>query len=278
MTQLWKWSCQRWGWFCQSTWRRGSFVSFLLLLIYLLFGWMSWLATQNLPLSLTIAAAMLATFVALFMDASKNWIWRPDISVSYVHGADYCEKVLMRGVGANGQVIEAPAYYFRLRIANKGTRRAEKLEVLAADLLKRQSDGDYALLRRYSMNLKWTHVGVPILEGISPKMERFCDIGHIIRPQDRNQLPNENIPSADPNSTILSFDMETIANHRPDLIEPGLYRLTLFIAASNNPPVRRILEIDLTGKWSDDMGEMLRDRNRVRLLSPAEITDSVKEA
>jgi len=54
---------------------------------------MSCLATQNLSLSLTIAAAVLAAFVALFMDALKTWIWRPDISVSYVHGADYCDKV-----------------------------------------------------------------------------------------------------------------------------------------------------------------------------------------
>jgi len=247
------------------------------LLIYLLFAWMSWPATQNLSVSLTIAAAVFAAFVALFMDALKTCVWRPDISVSYVHGADYCEKVLMRGNGANAQLVEASAYYFRLRIANKGNRRAEKLEVLAADLLKRQSDGEYALLRRYSMNLKWTHVGVPILDGISPKMERFCDIGHIIRPMDRNRLQSENLSSADSNATLLSLDLETIANHLPHLIEPGQYRLTLFIAASNNRPVQRILEIELTGKWSDDMGEMLREEIRVHLLAPAEIVDSVQE-
>lgn len=275
---MWNWYCQLWGRFCQSTWRRGSFVFFLLLLIYLFFAWMSCLATQNLSLSLTIAAAVLAAFVALFMDALKTWIWRPDISVSYVHGEDYCEKVLMRGLVASAQVIDASAYYFRLLIANKGTQRAEKLEVLAADLRRRRSDGEYALVRRYSMNLKWTHVGVPILDGISPNMERFCDVGHVIRPKDRNRLPSENLSSADPNATILSLDLETIANHLPHLIEPGQYRLTLFIAAKNNRPVQRILEIEVTGKWSDDIGEMLREGIRIRLLSPAEITDSVQEA
>lgn len=225
-------------------------------------------------MSLAIAAAIFAAFVALFLDAIKSWIWRPELEVTYVHGPDYWDKPLMR-FEANGQVAEVPCYYLRLRIANKGTRRAEKVEVLATDLQMRQDDGSYALLRRYSMNLKWTNLGTAILDGISPGMERFCDIGHIIRPQDRLDILGENSPSFNPEQTILSFDVEAQPNHLTHLVEPGQYRLTLHVAASKNPPVEHVLDVELTGEWFEVMNDMLMDGVRVSLLSPSDIQDSV---
>ena len=119
--------------------------------------------------------------------------------MSYVAGPDYCERVRL-AANVNGQVVSAKGYYFRLLIANKGQRRAEKVEVLVKNLREVRPDGSRPVLRRYSMNLKWTHIGTPILDGISSDMERFCDIGHCLCPQERTALltSNVNLSTIDP--------------------------------------------------------------------------------
>ena len=129
------------------------------------------------------------------------------------------------------------------------------------------------LLGRFSMNLRWTYIGITVIDGISPGMERFCDIGHVISPRDRNRLRGEAPPSSDPNATILHLDLEAEPNHLPHLVKPGQYRLNLLITASNAVPAKRILQFELTGKWSESMNEMLREGIRGLLLTSDELTD-----
>ena len=218
------------------------------------------------PIWLTGFAALLASLVALFGEAVRGWIWRPNLTVSYVPGADYCEYVKFMD-NVDGRAVSAQGYYFRLLISNKGSRRAEKVEVLVTNLRKQQPDGSRSVVHRYSMNLKWTHVGTNMLDGISPKMERFCDIGHSLYPPARATLhPSENLPTVDSDTAILSLDPEAQANHPIHLIEPGKYDLALSISAANHLPVQKKLEIEITGKWSNDLGKMLSEGIRLRLV------------
>jgi len=172
------------------------------------------------PIWLTGFAALLASFVALFGEAVRNWIWRPNLTVSHVPGRDYCEHGMLMGI-ANAQVFSANCYYFRLLISNNGPRRAEKVEVLVTNLRKQQPDGSRPVVHRYSMNLKWAYIGTTILDGISSKMERFCDIGHSLCPQDRATypVPSEVLSTVASDTAILSLDVEFQAN-RPTHLGP----------------------------------------------------------
>jgi hypothetical protein len=117
------------------------------------------------------------------------------------------------------------------------------------------------------MNLKWTHLGTSVLDGISSKMERFCDIGHCLRPQDRAAFPSasEQLPAVAADTAILSLDVEAQANHPTHLLEPGIYEMSLMISATNHLPIYKLLEIDVTGDWSDDLDRMVNDGIRIRL-------------
>jgi hypothetical protein len=255
-----------WTYYSRSSWARGLGTLLVLLAVVLFLIKISDNPSNTSPIWLTGFAALLASFVALFGEAVRGWIWRPNLTVSHVPGPDYCEKVTVLGM-ANGRILTAKGYYFRLLISNKGPRRAEKVEVLVTSLRKQQPDGSRPMVRRYSMNLKWTHVGTNMLDGLSPKMERFCDIGHCLYPPEREALhPIVSLPNVDANTAILSLDLEAQANYPIHLIEPGKYELSLSISASNHEPINKVLEIEVTGKWSDDLGEMLRGGIRLRLI------------
>jgi len=72
------------------------------------------------PYLLLGVAALIASLVALFGDAVRRWIWRPVLTMEYVHGPDYCDTPVLRGI-ARGQQVASDCYYFSVRIANKGT-------------------------------------------------------------------------------------------------------------------------------------------------------------
>jgi hypothetical protein len=256
-----------------TTRRALAVLIFLLMLWGIIVGLGTW-GGQSPPIALTIAAALVGTFTALFLDAIKGWIWRPHLAVSYTHGDDYVARAELRWVG-NGQSLEAPCYFFRILIENHGSRPAERVEVMATELRMQQSDGQYSLVQRYSLNLGWTH-SAPAFGAISPGMHRFCDVGHIVRPAERVQSPTENLPSVDQTTTIFSIDLEKKPNNLVHLLQPGRYRLTLIVAASNNRPIHRTFEVGFDGNWFDDMNQMLATSVSTRLLSPAEFAHEAK--
>ncbi len=50
------------------------------------------------------------------------------------------------------------------------------------------------------------------------------------------------------------------------LIPQGKYRLLLQIAAANKKPVKKTLEITLTGNWYDDEARMFSDGIGIRMI------------
>jgi hypothetical protein len=205
-----------------------------------------------------------ATFAALFSEAVRNWIWRPVLEVSYVHGPDYCDKPAF-WAKINGHLIQSDCFYFRLRIANRGTRRAECVQVFVSDLHRQESGRIGPLVRRYSMNLKWTNIGKPQLDVLAQETERFCDIGHVVRPSERSQFELEDLPGFHTTQAILSLDVEVRPLHRTHLIEAGKYWLGVVVVASNARAIRKTLTIDLTGKWYEDLDTMLQQGIRIEV-------------
>jgi hypothetical protein len=211
-------------------------------------------------------ATVAAIAVALLRDDILNWISPPLLTVSYVHGPCYCDTPLFRPSDGNPTVV-ADSYYFSLRIHNKATRNAKNVEVFA-DELHRVDNGER--IRRFSLRLKWAYLVESRLETLAPGMERFCNIGYIIDPQQRGKFANEDIPGDDgmpADTTLFSLDLEAKPHHLIHLLKPGKYALSLIVVAVNHAPIRKSIEINLKGRWfANDMTKMLSDGVEIGLM------------
>ena len=162
-------------------------------------------------------------------------------------------------------------YYFRLRVSNKGRRKAESVEAIARELKRRHADG-----RTFSrvnsclpMNLRWSHTREVFLPAISPKTYKHCDLAHVVDPAERKHFPLEQKtwPNVEPDSTILSFDTTVQPYIKTHLVQPGTYWLQIVVAAANAEPIHRTLEITLKGDWFKEEQNMLAQGIGIRMLS-----------
>jgi len=190
--------------------------------------WLIAISTIALAIG-TIALAL----VAAFQDIIRAWVMRPKLDASITMAPPDCHKTKMKSRGALGWV-EADCYYFRIRVRNSGNRRAEQVEILAKELIKQQRDGSLTKLTWFlPMSLSWSHVQRPLLDGISPEMEKHCDLGHIIKPDLRSKFALEDHTQLGVTSskTIFSFDLEVKPFTMSHLIPPGKYRLVLLVGS-----------------------------------------------
>lgn len=210
-----------------------------------------------------------AVLVAIFQDKIRSWVTRPKLNVSIKLGPPDCHSIpLVRTDLKTGEtLLEAPCYYLRLRVDNSGNQKAESVEVFAAELLKCQADGQFKEVESFlPMNLRWAHYREIIFPAIVPGVYKHCDLGHIIDPQLRSGFPPEdksweNVP---PEKTVLSLDTAVKPNTRSYLIPPGKYHLVLLVAAANAKPIKKTLEITLTGDWYEDEKRMLGEGIGIR--------------
>jgi hypothetical protein len=217
---------------------------------------------------LVFATAGLA-IVAAFQDRVRGWLTQPKLDVNLKLSPPDCHKTSLKSITKEGVVVaEASCYYFRLLVKNTGNQRAELVEVWAAELKKRQADGSFKTVEEFlPMNLVWSHVR-RVLDSISPDMQKFCDLGHIIDPAERPKFPMEDNPKLGVASdkAILSLDLEMQPFTMSHLIPPGAYQLTLKVAAANAKPVSKRLEVILTGDWYKDERKMLGEGITIRTL------------
>ena len=211
-----------------------------------------------------VAAAItfFAVLVALFKDELlKSWR-KPILNLSMHAGPPDCHRTkvfttlfqpALTNVGAN-------CHYLRLWVTNTGKTRAESVQVFVAKLLRRGADGSYAEVRGFlPMNLRWSHSEGERIEifasGISPKMGKHCDFGHVVDPSYRVSFGHQ-LKSVPAEQTILAFDVEFLSASLGYLVPPGTYRAKLLVAAANCAPRAYTLEVTLTGKWFKDETEM----------------------
>ncbi len=124
------------------------------------------------------------------------------------------------------------SYWVRVKVENNGRTRAEKIQVSLSNLYYRPGvDGEFSEDARhhFPLNLKWAHIGAPILDGISPDMVALCDVIALSDPANPHppQLPN--IPS---NATVGRLQLEVNLPPEFDSLRPGSWKLTLRIDAA----------------------------------------------
>ena len=114
------------------------------------------------------------------------------------------------------------------------------------------------------MNLRWSHsqfspLGPEIFAGgISPKMGKHCDLGHIIDPSKRVAF-GINLSNVVAGKTILELDLEVAPATLTHLLLPAVYRLEMKLAAANAEPETKTIEINHTGDWYSEETKMFSD-------------------
>ena len=99
-------------------------------------------------------------------------------------------------------------------------------------------------------------------------MYKHCDLLLIIKPENRRNFEQENKTwdNITDDRTILSFNTFIISNTLGHIHHHGTYGLDLTIGAANTKPIKKTLEIALTGDWQDNEDKMLGEGITVRVL------------
>jgi hypothetical protein len=216
---------------------------------------------------IAIGTAILA-IVVLFQDFIRSWLKTPFLEVTTGSCTPYCKKLLFKD-DSNKQ---ADGYALRIRVKNvtpflRLKSRAEKVEIFALSLLRKQTDGSFQHLQDFEpRNLIWSHTFSPLTD-ISPEMERYCFIGRMLKPESRHNFPdfdNETFPM---NETCLRIDVDIPRHTKDHIIRPGSYRIECLIGSADTKAEKKTFEIHVSGEWFDDEIKMYEKGLSIKAVS-----------
>jgi hypothetical protein len=214
-----------------------------------------WNATQwgNAAQWASAILASLAIAFALFKEGVLSWFWHPKLTARMKAEHPDCVKAPLK----HGEWSGA-RYFLRLWIRNEGTVRAQKVEVFLAKAWVERKVDDWTELPHFTpMNLRWSYGDwknpTIYADGISPRMARYCDFAGITKPGHPDLMS-----VSEPEKTRLGLQFEFLGPAK-EYLPTGKYRFEILVAASNRNPVAYVVEIHLTGLWSDNEAEMLKN-------------------
>jgi hypothetical protein len=241
-------------------------------------GFIGWLhRVEPLDKWVGILAAVLVGSYAIFHETLWAWLRRPTLEVEFEPRAPYLTMmplhVRQQGEEAFNRKSSALSLQIRIRICNRGKRRAENVEVYARRLARKEGaeyvDQDWFL----PMNLRWAHqesedLATMIYTGLSPKIERMCNVAQIVDPS--FMRADLNAPQAPTGFTyqqtgLLQLHTVVTSSNLSNFVFPGEYRLDLTVAAANAESQPRSLHFKFDGSWTPDLQGMLSQGLGVRL-------------
>jgi len=204
---------------------------------------------------------LLAIVVALFQKQLSSLFFHPNFIVRIDLSAPDCVKTKINHYENGKLKFQEDSYYFRLWVENIGDIRAEKVQVFFVKLLKKHMDGKYKEEKQFlPMNFRWSNSPIGqveiFTEGISPKMGKHCDIGHLIDPGSPRMRELRDILHINEEKVLMEFDLEVFPATFSNVISPGEYQLIIKIAAANARPKEVKLKLNFNGNWFDDEVEM----------------------
>lgn len=229
---------------------------------------------------LSAVGTILLAFVAAFSTKIASYWKRPKLDLEFRFSTPDCHRTKMRGTqpGAIPVPVEFYAFYYRMRIWNRGNTAAEDVEVIVSDLQKKVGD-EFRIDPSFSPdNLEWSTlfqlipgirgpVTVTHVDHLPPGTWKFCNLGHVFDPAKRalaEEDARENLPTKD---AIFSFEMKFKSTIGYWQLPPGTYRFTIWVAASNARVVERHFEMEVTGYWTEDEDRMLKEGVKARKLA-----------
>ena len=202
---------------------------------------------------------LVLAFVAVFQEWLRRLVIRPVLQLDAKVARPDCHKTKWN--------VGYDVYYFRLRVENRGNDAARDVQVHLARVERQRRDKKYEPVERFEqMNLLWALIRLPTLPTLLPGMPpRFCDLAHITIPSGKRGM-NEHLPGVGDDNAVLALDLEVATLRKGNLLEEGIYRFGLKLAASNHPVRDYTLEVDFKGVWFDDEDKMLSEGFGMRLL------------
>jgi hypothetical protein len=199
---------------------------------------------------LAFGATTVAIIVAVFKEAIIRRIRHPDLTAKIEAKDPYIVRTPLREQEWSGW-----RYFIRMRIGNVGKVRADKVEVFLSEALMQRNDS-YEPVSNYftPMNLRWSYSNYDrpdiYVDGISPDMERLCDLGAISDPA----CPS--LQALSDKTTRLSLRLEALSPNT-EWLRPGRYTFKVQIAGSNCEPKAYWIYLHLTGLWDNDPNKMM---------------------
>lgn len=213
---------------------------------------------------------ILTAIIAIFGDSIKTWTRHPNLELKFevvfpsvnlttIGGCKYTPITATNNNFATDPRIENclywktevsfDCYFYRLKIFNTGNIDAENVQIMLNNCEKYDDiSKKYLPLNNFlPMNLCWSYHDndkrTTVEERIAPKMEKYCDLVHII-----NDEQNEMIFD-----TLLWLD----SNHKAsNIFKKGRYKIELMYGASNYQTKSKIIEFEYTGNWSDGVEQI----------------------
>jgi len=205
---------------------------------------------------LTVIGTVGATVVALalglgFGDWVRGKFVRPKLELDATIASPTVQLMPLGNLGG--------AWYFRLKITNTGNAPAREVQVFLASVEEWEgTQQKFVPAKRFlPMFLRWSNVGATTTPTLWPDMPRFCDWFHIADPNIK-QFVGENLPNVSASKGVFALDLEVKPTNRGHLLEPGVYRCALKLAAANHDPVTKIFRIEFDGYWYGDEPNMFK--------------------
>jgi hypothetical protein len=202
------------------------------------------------------AATVILAFVAVFQEWLRGLFFRPAFRVRGRTEPPDCVWVPMTGPG-----IRIECVYLRVWIENVGNTTARNVEVYARELRRQRADHQWERVQAFPpMNVVWANAGTIYFPSIPPRMGKHCDICHVVDPQRRGIVPDEENGALNltDQQTSMTFDLVARPNHKGHIVGPGAYQLDVLVAADNARPHAQTVGITLEGHWYGAETEMLR--------------------
>lgn len=230
--------------------------------------WMTYSPSSSFWTQLWLAAGALGTVgavvLALLKDVILEFLFAPKLEWRLNTELDFGAAIVVDGVD------EWDAHYLRLWVENKGERSAKGVHVMVDKVEQSIGGKKFQKIEEFlPMNLTWSHVAEAgtastYMPQISPDTGRHCSVLEIIDPKyrqgnqsKRRALHKKNYDSGRVYAKLLIESRPVSAFH---VLEPGLYRIYLKIAAENiQRTIPVAIEINSFDAFNPDARLMLRD-------------------
>jgi len=197
----------------------------------------------------TIFLGIVALLVALFQEHVRQFWFKPRFHLAASSFAPYCIKksfLFLPGVAPT----EHPHYHLKIRIMNAGNTKAEYAQVFAEDLERQDGHGRFVAVSDFTATyMLWSDQGQTVLDVLNPEMPAYCDIARVFCV---DGLPRE-FASAAMSVKEATVGTRTVLSVAPHvwgpMLSPGYYRLTVKIGAANAKPIKKVLRLNVTGRW-----------------------------
>ncbi|SRR6266403_1883059 len=210
---------------------------------------------------------LIALLIALFLDDYRRWRYKPKLEVSANDSPPCCVRKTHMPVGTGW--AERPHYALGVRVTNFGNAEARDVEVYATSLEIKNGRGKFEPVSGFAgTNLVWSLSQQHTLGLLNPRMPKFFNLARVFC---KDEVPKPLIshigpPTMDYLGDRTIFDFAPQVGSWGQIFAPGIYRLTIMLGAANVKPIKKILQIKVTGNWPGVEPQMVSQVLEVKVL------------